>query len=97
MSAPASLYLGFDIGTQSTKALVIDPARCEVIARAQRSHGLLPDLPPGHMEQHPETWIEAVQATGREVLALVDRERIGVLGVAGQQHGCVGLDADWRG
>ncbi|MCC7063563.1 MAG: xylulokinase [Planctomycetes bacterium] len=96
MSAPASLYLGFDIGTQSTKALVIDPARGEVIARAQRSHGLLPDLPPGHMEQHPETWIEAVQATGREVLALVDRERIAGLGVSGQQHGCVVLDADGR-
>jgi xylulokinase len=93
MSAPGALYLGFDIGTQSTKALVIDDARGEVIARAQRAHGLLPDLPPGHLEQHPETWIEAVEATAREVLAQVDRARIAGIGVSGQQHGCVVLDA----
>jgi len=78
MSKDGALFLGFDVGTQGTKALVIDGARSEVVARASRGYGLLPGLPPGHMEQHPDTWLEAVAATGREVL--------------GQQHGCVVLD-----
>lgn len=90
------LFLGFDVGTQSTKALVLDVERGEVVARAALAHGLLPDLPPGHLEQHPETWLEAVATTCREVLQQVDPARIGGLGVSGQQHGCVVLDAAAR-
>ena len=88
-----TLHLGFDVGTQSTKALVIDAERCSIVARAQRAHGLVPGLPPGHMEQHPAQWIEAVAATSREVLRQVDGSRIGGIAVSGQQHGAVVLDA----
>jgi len=94
--AAGELYLGFDVGTQSTKALVLDARRGEVVARAQRQYGLLEGLPPGHLEQHPDTWRDAVAATAREVLAQVDGARIAGLGVAGQQHGCVVLDGQDR-
>ncbi len=90
------LFLGFDVGTQSTKALVLDAVRGEVVARAQRQYGLIAGLPPGHLEQHPDTWLEAVAATAHEVLAQVDRARIAGIGVAGQQHGCVVLDESGR-
>ncbi|MBM4062301.1 MAG: xylulokinase [Planctomycetes bacterium] len=90
---PCSLYLGFDVGTQGTKALAIDTARGEVVARAAVAYGLLPGLPPGHNEQDPETWIDAVAATARELLRHVDPARVAGLGVSGQQHGCVVLGA----
>lgn len=93
MAAAPTLFLGFDVGTQSTKALLIDAATNQMVARAQHSYGLLPDLPPGHLEQHPDTWIEALSATARSVLAGIDPQRLGGIGVSGQQHGAVVLDA----
>lgn len=94
MHEPGPLFLGFDVGTQGTKALVADVQRGEVVARASRSYGLLPGLPPGHLEQDPQTWLDAVAATARDVLAAVDPARIAGLAVSGQQHGCVVLDGD---
>ncbi|MCR9244094.1 MAG: xylulokinase [bacterium] len=91
MSA-GGLFLGFDVGTQSTKALVIDAARGEVVARAQREYGLLEGLPPGHLEQHPDTWIDAVAATAAAIGQQIDPTRIAGIGVSGQQHGAVVLD-----
>jgi xylulokinase len=92
MATPGSLYLGLDIGTQSTKALVIDAATHCVVARASAAYGLMEGLPPGHAEQHPATWIDAVRTVAREVLRSVDGARIEGIGVSGQQHGCVVLD-----
>ncbi len=89
-------YLGFDVGTQSTKALLLDGVSHQVVARAQRSHELLGGLPQGAAEQHPDSWIEAVAATAREVLAGVDPATVGGVGVSGQQHGLVVLDAEDR-
>lgn len=88
------LFLGFDVGTQSTKALVIAADSATVVARAQSAYGLIDGLPPGHMEQHPDTWLEAVRVTARAVIAQVDAARIAGIGVSAQQHGCVVLDAD---
>lgn len=90
------LFLGFDVGTQSVKALVIDAAQESIVARAQVAIDLLPGLPPGHMEQHPDTWIDAVRTTGREVVGQIDGDAIAGIGVSGQQHGCVVLDGDDR-
>lgn len=86
------LFLGFDVGTQSTKALVVDVARGEVVARSAHPHAMVEGLPPGHLEQDPRQWLLAVQATARAVLAQVDVRRIAGIGVSGQQHGCVVLD-----
>jgi len=87
------LFLGFDVGTQSTKALVVDAERHEIVARASHPHAMVDGLPPGHMEQRPQEWIDAVRATARAVLAQVDAKQIAGVGVSGQQHGAVVLDA----
>ncbi|MBI1817637.1 MAG: xylulokinase [Deltaproteobacteria bacterium] len=87
-----SLYLGFDVGTQGTKGVVLDAESHAVVARAGRSYGLIPNLPPGAAEQHPETWVQAVQEVAAELLAGVDRARVRGIGVSGQQHGLVVLD-----
>ncbi|MBI4514523.1 MAG: xylulokinase [Deltaproteobacteria bacterium] len=92
------LYLGFDVGTQGTKGLLLDAGRRAVVARAGRPHGLIPDLPPGAAEQHPDTWVAALREVAAELLATpgVERARVRGIGVSGQQHGLVVLDADDR-
>ena len=62
-----------------------------VAASATAIYGLLPDLPPGHKEQHPQTWLDAADKTIREVVAKL-RGPVRGIGVSGQQHGFVPLD-----
>ena len=64
-----ALYLGFDVGTQGTKGLVIDAASRRVLARASASYDLIEGLPPGAAEQHPDTWIDAVRTVQSTVMA----------------------------
>ncbi|MGE3171165.1 MAG: xylulokinase [Planctomycetota bacterium] len=92
MGEPA-LFLGFDVGTQSTKAVLVDAQSHAVVARAQQGYGLLPDLPAGCAEQHPDTWIGAVATAARMALQGVDPRQVAGIGVSGQQHGAVVLDA----
>lgn len=88
------LTLGIDSGTQSTKAVVLNVETGEIVASAQSSYGMIADLPPGHMEQHPEAWTKAVDETIRECLASLGTRgsEIEGIGVSGQQHGLVVLD-----
>jgi xylulokinase len=88
-----SLYIGIDSGTQSTKAVVLDLERGRVVAEARAPHRLIAGLPPGHLEQHPRDWTRALDCVLREVCARIDRSRLRGIGVSGQQHGFVPLDA----
>ena len=88
-----SLYLGIDSGTQSTKAVVLDLDTRQVIAEARAPHTLIAGLPAGHLEQHPQDWTAALDAVIAEVAAKIDRRRVRGIGVSGQQHGFVALDA----
>jgi len=92
MSGDGDLFLGVDVGTQSTKAVLVDVDSGSVVARAARSYDLIGGLPAGHAEQHPGTWTEAVIAAVREV-SLGLGPRIRGVGVSGQQHGAVLLGA----
>jgi xylulokinase len=88
------LYLGIDSGTQSTKSIVLDLETGEILATAQQSYGLVPDLPPGHMEQEPHEWIDATEATILECFQQIGSRKTEVraIGVSGQQHGLVVLN-----
>lgn len=88
------LSLGIDSGTQSTKTIALDSKTGQIIASAQQSYGLIEGLPPGHMEQDPRTWIEAVDTTVRHCLDQLGARRgeVEAIGVSGQQHGLVALD-----
>ena len=57
------IYLGIDCGTQSTKTIALDAATGKIIASASRAYDVLPSLPPGHLEQDPATWSNAVDET----------------------------------
>lgn len=92
----ADYFLGIDSGTQSTKTILLDAESGAVLATASAGYDLIEGLPAGHKEQHPSTWIEAVRRTIAEVLSEsgVDRAGVRAIGVSGQQHGFVALDAE---
>ena len=89
------ITLGIDCGTQSTKTLALDTKTGEVLALVARAYDLIPGLPAGHAEQDPAMWLDAMLATVEEVLARLGSRRSEVrgIGVSGQQHGFVPLDA----
>lgn len=84
-------FLGIDCGTQSTKILLYDPASRKVVARAQRPHRLLSD-DRGRREQKAEWWIRAL-AKCMGTLSRPLRKSVVAIGISGQQHGFVPLDA----
>lgn len=87
-------FLGIDSGTQSTKAIVVSDDG-EILGRGQEQYGLIEGLGVGHKEQDPATWIAATKKAIREAIAeaKIDGTRIAGIGVSGQQHGFVPLDA----
>ncbi len=88
------IYLGIDCGTQSTKTIALDGETGKIIGSATQTYDVLPGLPPGHAEQHPATWVQAMNATVSQVVkALGDRRKeVAGIGISGQQHGFVALD-----
>ena len=87
-------FLGIDSGTQSTKTVVLDFDSGEIVAQAAQAYEMIDGLPAGHLEQDPQLWIDAVDATVRECLDQLGERRSEVrgIGVSGQQHGLVVLD-----
>ncbi|NUQ51208.1 MAG: xylulokinase [Phycisphaerales bacterium] len=86
------MLLGIDIGTSSTKSLLIDE-RGRVLAAASSPHPIHRDKPLWS-EQEPEDWWRAVVASVREVIARasIDASHIRAVGLSGQMHGAVLLD-----
>jgi len=91
----STYYLGIDSGTQSTKAIVLDFETGIIIASAHRKYDLIDGLPAGHLEQHPQDWLSAVDGCIEECVQKLgaDKTKIAGIGVSGQQHGLVVLDA----
>ncbi|HCC62032.1 MAG TPA: xylulokinase, partial [Pseudomonas sp.] len=91
------MYLGIDCGTQGTKALLLDATSGRVLGQGSASHELISG-PNGRREQDTEQWISAFEKATAAALAEagVDGSRILGIGVSGQQHGLVTLDADGK-
>ena len=82
--------VGVDVGTSSVKGLALD-GDGTVLARAARSYPVATPRP-GWAEQDPERWWEAAEA----VLAELDAPNADGIGLSGQMHGLVALDAAGR-
>lgn len=81
------VVLGIDSGTQSTKVLALEVESGEVVGVGRAPHS-------GADVQAPEEWWRALRAAVRQVLE--PGIEVAGLSVAGQQHGCVLLDADGK-
>ncbi|MBX3731725.1 MAG: xylulokinase [Verrucomicrobiae bacterium] len=92
--ASRTLIVGIDSGTQSTKALVVEARNGRVLGEGGSRYDLIPGLPPGAKEQHPQTWREATVKAVRSALRKAGARSSDVvaIGVSGQQHGFVPLD-----
>ncbi len=86
-----AVCVGLDVGTTGVKAVAVSPDGA-VLARAERSYPLSTPRP-GWSEQDPEDWWRAAEAALAEVSAGV--EVVGI-GLSGQMHGLVALDAGDR-
>ena len=80
--------LGLDVGTSSVKGLLVSPAG-DVVARAEEQYPLSTPRP-GWSEQDPEDWWRATQAV---LEALRAAGPVAAIGLSGQMHGLVLLDA----
>ncbi len=86
-------FLGIDSSTTATKALLMDSTG-QVLAAAAAEYPF--ETPrPLWSEQHPDLWWEGAQKSIRAVLAQsgIDPAQVGGLGLSGQMHGLVLLDA----
>ncbi len=89
----ARYYVGIDLGTSGTKALLIS-ARGRVRATAMAPHPTFSPRP-GWSEQRPADWWRSVCRATKAVLrkARVRGDAVGGVGLSGQMHGSVFLDS----
>ncbi len=89
------MYIGVDCGTQSTKVVLVDGADGRIIGEASRPHAL-DQGDNGRREQRVESWTEAFRGALGDALtqAGVDGREVRAIGISGQQHGMVALDAE---
>lgn len=90
--------IGYDIGSSSVKAALVEAKTGKVLARVTAPDTEMSmDAPePGWAEQNPEDWYKYVVAATQDMLARtqVQKEEIKAVGIGYQMHGLVLVDAD---
>jgi xylulokinase len=91
-----SYLLGIDIGTSGTKTVLFDEAGQAIASSLKEYPMYQPSV--GWAEQDPEDWWVATCTSIREVIekSNVKPEEIKGVGLSGQMHGAVLLDADHK-
>jgi xylulokinase len=88
---PASCFLGLDVGTSAVKAILVNAAGDVEAAAITPLQLSTPH--PGWAEQDPDVWWQASVASIRTVLASKPGVTIAAVGISGQMHSSVFLDA----
>ncbi len=97
-----NLLLGYDIGTSSVKASLVDAETGQTVASAQYPDAEAPIIAKqaGWAEQEPEMWWdELVQATKRvagKAAAQTSLKDVKAIGISYQMHGLVCVDKDGK-
>ena len=93
------MFLGIDVGTGGTRAVLIDRTG-RVLASHSAVHAEIHSEHIGWAEQNPEDWWRAAQEAIGGALAATKAAghtaAVEAVGLTGQMHGCVMLDADGR-
>jgi xylulokinase len=85
------IVVGLDLGTGGVRAIAVN-LQGQIIAQSTRSYPLLTPQP-GWTEQNSSDWIEASLDALSDVTQQLDGHRPIALGLSGQMHGMVPLDA----
>jgi xylulokinase len=93
MEVVMPFWLGLDVGTTGTRAVVVDESG-KVCAAASSDHAPMAQPQPTWAEQDPEDWWRAAQEAIRAALSRGNCRRgdIAGIGLSGQMHGAVLLD-----
>lgn len=95
MNSPQYL-LGYDIGSSSIKATLLNVQRGTPVAKAHSPGQELEidSIKPGWAEQHPETWWEHVVKATQDIFNQTDANpsQIAAIGISYQMHGLVAVD-----
>ncbi len=90
------ILLGYDLGTSSVKACLMDAVTGKVLATDFYPHQEAPikSLQPGWAEQAPEDWWTRVVEATKSVMAMakIDPKDIKAIGISYQMHGLVMVD-----
>jgi len=90
------LFLGYDVGSSSVKATLLDGEKGIVLASSAYPEQEMPidALQPGWAEQNPEMWWHNLVLVTRNVLkkTQVSPENIKAIGISYQMHGLVLID-----
>jgi len=87
------MFLGIDVGTGGTRALLIDPSG-KVLASHSADHAPIHSEHIGWAEQDPEDWWRAAQLAIAGALEAAEHPQVEAVALTGQMHGCVMLDAN---
>ena len=91
--------LGYDIGTSSVKASLVDVTTGQSVASAQYPDAEAPITAnqPGWAEQEPEMWREQLKQATQRAFALADvKNEISAIGISYQMHGLVCVDKEGK-
>lgn len=91
MHSEQNVYLGIDAGTQSLKLLAYDAAQKEILHVTSAPLQLI-SRDDGSREQKAEWWLDALRHCMNELPVNI-KARVCGIGVSGQQHGFVPLNA----
>ena len=90
--------LGFDVGTSSVKASLVDVETGQMAATAfyPEKEATIIAVQPGFAEQEPHTWWEYAKQSVKKIMsdANVTGEDIKAIGISYQMHGLVCIDKD---
>ncbi|RTH03065.1 xylulokinase, partial [Thermus scotoductus] len=87
-----SVVIGLDLGTSGLKGVALDENGRKV-AEARASYPLATPRP-GWTEQDPADWAKALREVLRGLKANIGNEEVLAVGLSGQMHGAVFLDAE---
>ena len=93
---PLEMYIGIDIGTTATKAILIDGEQ-KLLASATAAYEVA-SLVPGYAEQDPSQWISVFKNVLKQLNALSPTyyKAVRRIGFSGQMHSLVALDEKFR-
>lgn len=88
------VVVGLDLGTGGVRAIAVD-LQGQIVAQTTRSYPLFTPQP-GWTEQNPSDWVEAGLNALFDIAQQLDGKRAIALGLSGQMHGMVPLDAEGK-
>lgn len=92
--------LGFDVGTSSVKASLINAATgvCAASDYFPKQEMRMTAVKPGWAEQDPELWWQNLCMASASILATsgIDREQVRAIGISYQMHGLVMVDKHYK-